>query len=104
MKNLPCIIAISFFPLLAFTQSGNDSLFDIQSPLNIALSLSIKHVAASKDDTSYLAHTLYYNNSSGIKDSIYIGLKARGNYRLKECYFPPLWIKMEKKVCQENFI
>lgn len=102
MKNLCFIIALYFSPLMAFTQSGNDSLFDIQPPLDMAITLSIKHVGASKDDTSYLAHTLYFTDPAGIKDSIPVGLKARGNFRLKECYFPPLWITMEKKHVKNN--
>lgn len=97
MRNLSVIIVLYFFPLLAFTQSDDNSLFQVQSPLDIALTLSVKHVGASKDDTAYLAHTLYYNDSSGVRDSIHVGLKARGNFRLKECYFPPLWITMGKK-------
>jgi hypothetical protein len=97
MKNLSFIIALYFFPLLAFSQAGNDSLFDVQPPLDMAITLSIKHVGASKDDTAYLAHTLYYTGPSGTKDSIHVGLKARGNFRLRECYFPPLWITMKKK-------
>lgn len=97
MKNIAIVIALSFCTREAFTQARLDSLFDIQTPLNIALTLSIKEVGGSKEDTAYLAHALYYYNAAGDKDSIPVGLKARGNFRLQQCYFPPLKMKIAKK-------
>jgi len=97
MKNIFIIISILFFTHQAFAQAGVDSIFDIQTPLSIGLTLSIKQVGGSRDDTAYLAHVLYYYNESGNKDSIPMGLKARGNFRLQQCYFPPLKMKLAKK-------
>jgi len=97
MKNIFIIIYISLFTHRAFTQAKVDSLLDMQTPLNIGLTLSIKQVGGSKEDTTYLAHVLYYYNAAGDKDSIPVGLKARGNFRLRQCYFPPLKMKIGKK-------
>lgn len=78
-------------------QKGSDALFDVKEPLNIKLSLSVKEVRKSREDTLYLSHKLFYLNSSGTYDSMKVGLKGRGNSRLQLCYFPPLWIKIQKK-------
>jgi hypothetical protein len=59
--------------------------------------MSIKEVRKSKADSTWLSHKLYYRNNFGKKDSIKVDLKSRGNFRLNECYLPPLWIKIPKK-------
>lgn len=70
-----------------------EALFSSVSPLDIKLSFSIKEVAKSKKDSIYLPNQLYFRKASGEFDSIKIALKSRGNFRLQECYFPPLWVK-----------
>jgi hypothetical protein len=97
MKTTFAIIAFLFCTRHVLSQANADSLFNIQAPLNIAFTMSIKKVGASKEDTTYFAHTFYYYDAAGNKDSLPVGLKARGNYRLRECYFPPLTIKIQKK-------
>jgi hypothetical protein len=97
MKSTPVIFACIFCMIQASGQKKGDSLFSDQSPLNIGLRISIKEVAQSKADSVYLPHQLYYKNASGTYDSIQASLKSRGDFRLKKCYFPPVWIKMDKK-------
>src|SRR3954468_7428726 len=92
MKNIFVTIVLLSGVADVFAQTKVDSLFNLQNPLDIGLSMSIKQVRKSKEDTLYLSHKLYYRNSSGIYDSIKIGLKGRGNFRLQQCYFPPLSI------------
>jgi len=76
-------------------QTPTDSLFTSQKPLGIALRISINSVRDSKKDSTYISHKLFYKNDSGQFDSMDVSIKGRGNYRLKECYFPPLWIKIK---------
>jgi hypothetical protein len=97
MKIIFVIVVLVFALAHAIAQTETDSLFSSQNPLDIRLSMSIKQVQKSKEDTVYLSHKLYYCNSAGIYDSMKIGLKGRGNFRLQQCYFPPLWIKIDKK-------
>jgi len=78
-----------------FGQAGPGSLFGGKDPLPIALSISIKEVRKSQQDSLYIANKLYYRDASGKHDSLKIGLKGRGNFRMRECYFPPLWIKFK---------
>jgi hypothetical protein len=76
-------------------QTQADSLFGVISPLDIALKISISSIKDSKSDSVYLTHTLYYRTSPGPYDSMNVDLKGRGNFRFRECYFPPLWIKIK---------
>jgi hypothetical protein len=97
MKNIAVTIAFLFFVCDVFAQQKEDSLFDAQTPLHIEMNLSLKNVRSSKEDTDFVAHTLYYYNADETKDSIQVGLKARGNNRFNQCYFPPLKISIKKK-------
>jgi hypothetical protein len=96
MKNFFIIIVL--LSVCAVTNAQNDdALFNSRMPLDMAFSMSIKKVAGTKGDSEYIAHKLYYTNASSIQDSIDAGLKARGNFRLQNCFFPPLWMKIDKK-------
>ena len=100
MKLLLRILALIIFNLQVFFIYGQQiepMLFDRTTPLDITLKVSIRQVANTKRDSIYLPHILYFGNKNGQMDSVKAGLKSRGNFRLKECYFPPLWIKFNKK-------
>src|SRR5436190_1080829 len=86
-----------FIVMSTSAQVEKDPLFDSNDPLDIAFSMSIKSIKNSKVDSLYFKNKMYYRNDAGTTDSIEIGLKRRGNFRLRECYFPPLWMKIEKK-------
>lgn len=89
-----CVFICAMFHAFGQTQVG--SLFNTQTPLDIGIKMSIKEVKQTKEDSTYISHKLYYKTDSGINDSMKIDLKSRGNFRLRECYFPPLWIKIKK--------
>jgi hypothetical protein len=76
-------------------QTLEDSLFNTPMPLDISLKISINNIKDSKKDSIYLSHKLYYRQSPGPYDSLTVDLKGRGNFRFRECYFPPLWIKIK---------
>ncbi len=95
-KGITKALLFALLPAYTFGQTYPVFVFDTQEPLDIALSISIKEIKKSKEDSSYISDKLYYRGASGIKDSIKIGLKGRGHFRLHECYFPPLWIKIKK--------
>lgn len=78
-------------------QQPTDSFFNILTPLDIAIKISIKEIKKSKNDTAWSGNNLYYRNQKQEYDSIKVEIKGRGNFRLNHCYFPPLGIKIEKK-------
>jgi hypothetical protein len=80
-----------------FAQNVSDTFFTSQTPLKIALAVSLKDVEKSRKDSDYLKQLLFYQRSDNTMDSIKVGIKERGNFRSRECYFPPLWIKIKPK-------
>ena len=78
-------------------QTPADTLFSEQKPLDMSLKISISKIKDAKKDSIYLTHKLYYRQSPGPYDSIKVDLKGRGNFRFRECYFPPLWIRIKSK-------
>ena len=97
MKDFLLTAFFGLLSLLVFNQSIPDALFNTTRPLDISFSISIKAVKNSKVDSVYFKEKMYFRNAAGTMDSIKIGLKKRGNYRLEQCYFPPLWMKIDKK-------
>jgi hypothetical protein len=83
--------------LQAFGQARADSLFGSYSPLDIGMNISIDRLKNSNGDSAWVSNMLYYRNNAGLNDSIKVAVKTRGFYRLNQCYFPPLSIKIAKK-------
>ncbi len=98
MKLIQAAVTILFIciSIPSPAQEKEDKLFKDNQPLDIALKVSIKEVKDNTGDTIYIGNQINYRNSKGTFDSVKAELKARGKFRLKECYFPPLRIKMQK--------
>lgn len=77
-------------------------LFSEHTPLPFKLSFSIKELKRSTNDSTYIPMQLNY----GLKDDTWqpmdVQLRARGNYRLKNCYFPPLKLKIKKSESKKS--
>ena len=90
------LFALVFIPGLLHGQKMDvTKLFLDEAPLDIKLSIAIKEVKAITNDTIYTPYVMHYKNGSGW-DSIKIEVRARGNFRRKECYYPPLRVKIKK--------
>jgi len=98
MKSIFAIGLIILLGFSAFSQESKFSpLFSKDTPLNIRLDVSIKEVRKETNDTTYMEGVMRYENETGTWDSIDIKIRTRGDFRLKECFFPPLRIKIKKK-------
>jgi hypothetical protein len=97
IKKIITSISLLMSVLNLSAQSAADSFFNSQSRLRIALTVSLKEIEATRNDSLYLKQKLFYLNSFNTLDSIQVGIKKRGNFRSKQCYFPPLWIKIKAK-------
>ena len=71
-------------------------LFSADDPLNIKLELSLKDVRKETNDTTYMDGVMHYESASQW-DSIDVKIRTRGDFRLKECFYPPLRVKIKKK-------
>lgn len=56
----------------------------------------MKEVKRSESDSIFFPSHLTYKNDQGQWDSLEVGIRARGNFRRKHCYFPPVRLKMKK--------
>lgn len=80
--------------LEAFSQGG---LFETKEPLQIELEFSIKQLKAETDDSTFISSQMIFESSPGQKDTLEIEIRTRGNFRLDNCFYPPMRVKMKKK-------
>jgi hypothetical protein len=73
------------------------SLFSEDEPLPINLSFEIKDIKRNSNDSTYINSSLSYQLKDNTEQSINIMIRRRGNYRLKNCYFPPITVKLKKQ-------
>jgi len=92
-----CFVTRSF---QGFGQARPDSLFSSQAPLEIRLNISIRQIKNSAGDSAWFSDKLYFKDAVGVNDSINVDLKSRGHFRLANCYYPPLWVKIDKKAAK----
>lgn len=85
-----CLLSMSF-PTLA------QDLFSSQDPLPIRLKFSVKDMKKTTNDSTYSDQMLWYQDENGTWDSLEVELRTRGNFRLDNCYYPPLRLKIKKK-------
>lgn len=76
-------------------QSSNDSFLVSLIPFKMALTVSLDDIMKTRTDSSYLNVQVIYQNAKHEPDSISVGIQGRGNFRYRECYFPPLWVKVK---------
>ncbi len=97
-SKLSIVLLIGILQGTAFAQSSDVTpLFASKEPLEVKLGFAIKEVKKITNDTIYSPTVLHYKDASGKWDSIKIDLRARGEFRRKNCFFPPIRIKMKKK-------
>jgi hypothetical protein len=94
-------ISLLLFLLISGIRSGQaqdvSALFQDESPLQIRLSIGVKDIKGIKSDTVYTSDVMYYKKAADAAwDSLKINIRARGEFRRKECYYPPLRIKIKK--------
>jgi len=71
------------------------TLFKSQQPLTLKLQYANKQVKKDTDKKNGIKTDLIYKHNAAW-DTIPISLRARGNFRRANCYFPPLKMYLEK--------
>jgi hypothetical protein len=96
-RLFPIIVLLTFF----FTQAGfgfqTSPLFQSNEPLPIKMAFSIKDLRKNTNDSTYMDSFLMIESSPGKWDSIPLEMRTRGNFRLANCYYPPMRIKFKNK-------
>ena len=100
MKSRIPFLLLMLLPGVMYSQQDEVSkLFSEEAPLDIKLHIGIKDVKGEKVDTVYTSSTLYYKGGDGSAwDSIKVEVRARGDFRRRECYYPPLRVKLKRRI------
>ncbi len=97
MKCHKLLAILLFIPGILFSQKQDVAkLFLDETPLEVKLSIAVKDVKSITTDTVYTPYMMHYKKGNAW-DSIKIEVRARGNFRRKECYYPPLRVKIKKE-------
>ena len=90
-------LAIILFTLFSHGQDmRTTALFQEKDPLAIGLSLSFRELRRQTNDSTYIPSILSFKHGD-VWDTIPIEVRTRGNFRKKNCTYPPLRIRMKKK-------
>lgn len=90
-------LVIFFFSFLSSFGFQNGPLFETNDPLPIKMTFSVKDLRKNTNDTTYMDSFLMIESSAGKWDSIPLEMRTRGNFRLDNCYYPPIRIKFKNK-------
>ena len=103
MKNQRLLQLIFLLSSMVFAQKAqkSDRLFEDQSPLKIKLNYSNKEMNRKTDDSTFIKTAMGYFHDEKWS-SIEVDLRARGNFRRNECYFPPIKMKIKKDQYKET--
>lgn len=97
-----CVLLFAFFASTVIAQNNEAKenqlalLFDDYSTMSVRMACSFRDIKKNTNDSTYVDATLNYLINEKW-DSLNIGLRRRGNFRLENCYFTPLKIKIKKK-------
>lgn len=72
-------------------------LFSSDDPIEIKMKFSVKELKSETNDSTFMGSFLQYKNEKGEWDSVDVEIRTRGNFRLKNCYYPPIRMKIKKK-------
>jgi hypothetical protein len=92
--GLSFVLAVLFIP--AFGQVSVP-LFQSKEILNLRASGSTKSIKKNTNDSTLVTGKFQYEKSPGNWITVATQARVRGNFRLKNCYFPPLKLKFNKK-------
>lgn len=97
MKKLFCLISVITALQFSLFAQEKSPLFSSTDPIEIKMKFSVKEIKSETNDSTFMDSFLQYRNEKGEWDSVDVELRTRGNFRLKNCYYPPLRMKIKKK-------
>ena len=101
--NLHLLFLVLLAPFILGAQENLDPLFINASStaeensdlLVLRLEIPIKTLRKETNDSTYIPSTLFFKENASW-DSLAVQLRTRGEFRLKQCVFPPVKIKISK--------
>jgi hypothetical protein len=87
------VFIFAFFYSHSFSQNV---LFQSKEPINLRATGSTKSIKKNSNDSTLVAGKFEYQHDNQWI-TVPVRSRVRGNFRLKNCYFPPLKLKLKKK-------
>ncbi|MBT8254937.1 MAG: hypothetical protein KJO23_00210 [Bacteroidia bacterium] len=78
------------------------TLFDSNEPLSLKLSYSIKRLKKETNDSTYMPTKVSYEDEDGNWKELNASIRARGKFRLANCFYSPVKLKLKKKAAQSS--
>ena len=108
--NLAHITVCVFISLSSFGQKENKSekldkvskLFSSETILPVVMSYSNKDLKKLTNDSTYINIDLSYVEATDSIRTLPVKVRARGNFRRKNCYFSPVKLKIKKENGKET--
>jgi hypothetical protein len=99
-KQITTVLFLVFSFVLKGQGNGKVSqLFLETTPLEMKLSYSNKELRKDTNDSTLIDTELKYKHN-GKWEQLSVRLRARGNFRRAECYFPPVKMKIKKSAAK----
>lgn len=94
------LVGTIFAQELVNTDQDNQvtELFLTNDPIPVKLRYSNKVLRKETNDSTYIDSEIEYMTSDDSWKTLEVKIRARGNYRRENCYFPPVKMKIKKSV------
>lgn len=96
-KFSPLFLLLTFFLVLPIYAFQDGKLFKTNDPLPMKMSFSVKDLRKTTNDSTFTDSFILVESSPGNWDSIPMQMRTRGNFRLDNCFYPPIRLKFKKK-------
>ncbi|WP_268034784.1 hypothetical protein [Algoriphagus sp. PAP.12] len=96
-KKLPILFLLLVLVVGISTTKAQSPLFASDEILDLKLKFSVKDIRKDSNDSTYVDEVIWFKNESGEWEELEVEMRTRGNFRLNNCYFPPLRLKFKKK-------
>lgn len=95
------LLIISFLPIFCFSQDKMplelSELFLSDEVLSMKLSYSNRDLKKETNDSTFINTFLKFRTDETEWDSLDVRLRKRGNFRLRNCFYAPVKLKIKKK-------
>jgi len=98
MQGIFCAMMVFLAVLMAPTSEADtqDLLFQSHDPLTVEITAPISTLVRDRSDTEYLPGTFSYKDADGTKVELEVMVRTRGNFRHRNCDFPPLTLNFRR--------
>ena len=94
------ILIPTIFFFNSYSQESSEKISELflnEEMISIGLRYSNKDIKKATNDSTYLKTFLRFEDKNQLWDSLEVSIRKRGNFRLQNCYYAPLKVKLKKK-------